>query len=63
MAFSTLGYALLLSIGLDLQVENSGSTELLINRFAFPVMVLCIAFFIGNYLNVQKFFVLTKNPK
>lgn len=61
--FSALGYAALLSIGLDLQVENAGSMELLINRIAFTAMELCIVFFNGNYLNVQRFFVLTKSPK
>lgn len=61
--FSALGYAALLSIGLDLQIENAGSVELLINRIAFIFMELCIIFFNGNYLNVQRFFVLTKNPK
>lgn len=61
--FSALGYAALLSIGLDLQVENAGPVELIINRVAFTIMELCIVFFNGNYLNVQRCFVLTKNSK
>lgn len=61
--FSILGYAALLSVGLDLQVENAGSGELLINRIAFTIMELCIVLFNGNYLDVQRFFVLTKHRK
>ncbi len=61
--FSVLGYAALLSVGLDLQVENAGPVELIINRISFTVMMLCIVFFNGNYLNVQRLFVLTKKPK
>ena len=61
--FSALGYAAMLSIGIDLQVENAGTTELIINRVAFTIMMLCIVFFNGNYLNVQRLFVLTKHPK
>lgn len=61
--FSVLGYAALLSVGLDLQVENAGTTELIINRVAFTIMMLCIVLFNGNYLNVQRLFVLTKHPK
>ena len=61
--FSALGYAAILSIGIDLQVENAGHVELLINRISFTIMMLGIVFFNGNYLNVQKLFVLTKHPK
>lgn len=61
--FAALGYAALFAIGLDLQVENAGATEVLINRITFTVMILCIVLFNGNYLNVQKHFVLTRKPK
>lgn len=61
--FSALGYAALLSIGLDLQVENAGPVELIVNRLSFTIMMLCIVFFNGNYLNVQRLFVLTRKPK
>lgn len=61
--FSALGYAALLSVGLDLQVENAGPVELIVNRISFTIMMLCIVFFNGNYLNVQRLFVLTRKPK
>ena len=61
--FSAVGYVALFSIGLDLQVENAGTLELIINRIAFIVMCLCIVLFNGNYLNVQKQFVLTRSKK
>ena len=61
--FSALGYAAILSIGIDLQVENASHVELLINRISFTIMMLGIVFFNGNYLNVQKLFILTKHPK
>lgn len=61
--FSCIGYAALFAIGLDLQVENAGMTELIINRIAFTSMGLSIVLFNGNYLNVQKHFVLTRSNK
>lgn len=61
--FSAVGYVALFSIGLDLQVENAGLLELGINRIAFIVMCLCIILFNGNYLNVQKQFLLTRSKK
>ena len=61
--FSALGYAALIAVGLDLQVENAGTMELIINRIAFTVMGLCIVLFNGNYLNVQRHFILTRNSK
>lgn len=61
--FSALGYVALIAVGLDLQVENAGTIELIINRIAFAVMGLCIVLFNGNYLNVQRHFVLTRNSK
>ena len=59
--FSALGYTALLAVGLDLQVENAGIIELTINRIAFTAMGLCIVLFNGNYLNIQKHFVLTRS--
>lgn len=61
--FSSIGYAALFAIGLDLQVENAGMTELIINRIAFTLMGLSIVLFNGNYLNVQKHFILTRSNK
>ena len=61
--FSAVGYVALFSIGLDLQVEYAGTLELVINRIAFIVMCLCIILFNGNYLNVQKQFLLTRSKK
>lgn len=61
--FSAVGYAALFAISLDLQVENAGILELTINRIAFTVMCLCIVLFNGNYLNVQKHFILTCSKK
>lgn len=61
--FSAIGYAVLFAIGLDLQVQNAGTMELIINRVAFTVMGLCIVLFNGNYLNVQKHFILTRSKK
>ncbi len=61
--FSAVGYAALIAVGLDLQVENAGILELIINRIAFTVMSLCIVLFNGNYLNVQRHFILTHSKK
>lgn len=61
--FSAVGYAALLAIGLDLQVENAGTIELIINRIAFTIMGLCIVLFNGNYLNVHRHFILTRSKK
>ena len=61
--FSGIGYAALLAIGLDLQVENAGTLELIINRIAFTIMGLGIILFNGNYLNVHSHFVLTRSKK
>lgn len=61
--FSCIGYAALFAIGLDLQVENAGISELIINRIAFTTMEMSIVLFNGNYLNVQKHFILTRSTK
>ena len=61
--FSTLGYAALISIGLGLEVENAGTLELILNRICFTMCGLLIVLFNGNYLDIQKYFILTKNPK
>ena len=61
--FSTLGYAALISIGLGLEVENAGTLELILNRICFTICGLLIVLFNGNYLDIQKYFILTKNPK
>ena len=61
--FAAVGYAALFAIGLDLQVENAGTLELIINRFSFTAMCLCIVLFTGNYLNVHRHFLLTRSKK
>lgn len=61
--FAAVGYAAMFAIGLDLQVENAGTLELIINRFTFTAMCLCIVLFTGNYLNVQRHFILTRSKK
>ena len=40
--FSAVGYAAMFAVGLDLQVENAGIVELIINRISFTAMCLCI---------------------
>lgn len=61
--FSAVGYAALLAIGFDLQVENAGPLELSINRISFTAMCLCMVLFTGNYLNVHRQFILTRSKK
>ena len=61
--FSVIGYAVLFAVGLELQVKDAGTIELIINRAAFIIMELCIVLFNGNYLNVQKCFFLTRSRK
>ena len=61
--FSTLGYLLLFYFGLTLEVENAGTVELILNRIFFTIMCLCIVLFNGNYLGIQKKFILTKNSR
>lgn len=61
--FSAVGYASLLAIGLDLQVENAGTLEITINRIAFTAMGLSIILFNGDYLNVHMHFILTRSKK
>ena len=61
--FSAVGYAALIAVGLDLQVENAGIVELIINRFSFTAMALCMVLFTGNYLNVHRHFLLTRSKK
>lgn len=61
--FSAVGYAALIAVGLDLQVENAGIIELIINRISFTAMGLCMVLFSGNYLNVHRHFFLTRSKK
>lgn len=61
--FSAVGYSALIAVGLDLQVENAGIIELIINRISFTAMVLCMVLFTGNYLNVHRHFILTRSKK
>lgn len=61
--FSAIGYAAMFAIGLDLQVENAGMLELLINRITFTAMCLCMVLFTGNYLNVHRQFALTRSRR
>lgn len=61
--FSAVGYAALLAIGLDLQVEHAGMLEITINRIAFISMGLSIILFNGDYLNVHMHFILTRSKK
>ena len=61
--FAAVGYAAMFAIGLDLQVENAGVLELIINRISFTAMCLCMVLFTGNYLNVHRHFILTRSKK
>ena len=61
--FSAVAYAAMFAIGLDLQVENAGTLELVINRISFTAMCLCMVLFTGNYLNVHRHFILTQSKK
>lgn len=61
--FSAVAYAAMFAIGLDLQVENAGTLELVINRISFTAMCLCMVLFTGNYLNVHRHFILTRSKK
>jgi serine/threonine protein kinase len=61
--FSAVGYVAMFAVGLDLQVENAGIVELIINRISFTAMCLCIVLFNGNYLNVHRHFILTRSKK
>lgn len=61
--FSAVGYAALICVCIDLQVDNAGPIELIINRTTFTIMSLCIVLFNGNYLNVQRNFILTRSKK
>lgn len=60
---SALGYAMLFSICLDLQVENAGPLELLLNRVMITLTSLCIVFFNGNYLGVHQKFFMTRSKR
>ena len=61
--FSAVGYAALIAVGMDLQVENAGITELIINRISFTALCLCIFLFNGNYLNAHRHFFLSRSIK
>lgn len=61
--FSAVGYVAMFAVGLDLQVENAGIVELIINRISFTAMCLCIVLFNGNYLNAHRHFILTRSKK
>jgi len=58
---SALGYALLLAVCFGLKVENAGATELMLNRITVSIASLCIVFFNGNYLNIQRIFSMTRS--